>query len=101
MSEVETMKCDWCGKEFPADARACVEAAIDAYHPPQDGEEWKGEEPTNIPPGHFAAAEREHMKSTMGLDDDQLDQLLATGKVTGLGAIICIQCQDEGLESQP
>lgn len=97
--QVEMMKCEWCGKEFPADPRACVDAGIDAYHPPEDGEEWKGEEPTELPPGHFAAADREHMKKEMGLDDAQLDQLLATGKIDGLGAIICLECQDAGLEA--
>lgn len=94
----DTMKCDWCGKEFPADARACVEGNIDAYHPPETGEEWKGEEPISIPPGHFGHSDRESMKVQMGLDDRQLDQLLSTGQVTGLGMIICLQCQDEGEE---
>lgn len=96
--EIEMMKCDWCGKEFPADARACVEAGIDAYHPPEDGEEWKGEEQVALKPEEFSQEQRDHLKAEMQLDDAQLDELLATGKVEGLGAIVCLECQDAGLE---
>ena len=91
------MKCDWCAKEFPADARACVEAGIDAYHPPEDGEEWKGEEPLTLKPDEFSPEQRESMKAQMGLDDAQLDDLLRTGSVEGLGAIVCMECQEGAL----
>lgn len=93
----ELMKCDWCGKEFPADARACVEAGFDAVHDPEDleGEEWKGEHAPSLEPGNFTPAQREQMKEQMGLDEAQLDELLRTGKVQGLGAIVCLECQDD------
>ena len=97
--EIEMMKCDWCGKSFPADPRACVESGIEAYHPPEDGEEWKGNDPTQLPPGHFEKAYRERMKSEMEITDEQLDELLATGSVSGLGSIICVECQDAALEA--
>jgi hypothetical protein len=97
MSE-ETMKCDWCNKEFPADARACVESWISAYHPPQDGEEWKGEESTNVTPEEIPKEDWERMKQEMELNDDQLKELLTTGTVSGLGAIVCVECQDASLE---
>jgi hypothetical protein len=100
MSEkIEMMKCDWCGKEFPADARACVEAGIDAYHPPEDGEEWKGEEAVALAPDQFSQEQREHMKAEMQITDEQLEELLTTGKIEGLGAIVCLECQDAGLEA--
>lgn len=92
---IEMMKCDWCGKEFPADARACVETGFDAVWQPDEGEEWKGEQPVALPPGHFAHGTREKMKEQMGLDDKQLDQLLTTGKIHDLGGIVCLECQDE------
>lgn len=96
-ADQEMMTCDWCGKVFPADARACVEAGWDAMHDPEDtaGEEWKGDSHAVLPPGHVAPSSREKMKVEMGLDDGQLDELLRTGKVEGLGAIVCLQCQDD------
>ena len=93
------MKCDWCGKEFPADARACVEAGIDGYHEAEEGEEWKGEQPIALSPEQFSPDQRERMKIEMGLDDAQLDELLRTGNIEGLGAIVCLECQDAGLEA--
>jgi hypothetical protein len=96
MSEaVEMMKCDWCGKEFPADPRACVEAGIDANHEPEAGEEWKGPEPINLDPAQFSPAQRQEIKNKMGISDTQLDELLSTGTVAGLGAIVCLECQDQ------
>lgn len=91
-----TMKCDWCGKEFPADARACVDVGFDAEW--GDTEAWKDEPP----PGHIVVGdgERERLKSEMGLDDKQLDELLLTGTIKGLGAIICIECQDEAIPEE-
>jgi hypothetical protein len=90
--------CDWCGKEFPADARACVEAGFDAAHLPEDmkGEEWKGEHAVSVDPESIPPEKREEMKKAMGLNDEQLEELLTTGEVGGLGAIVCIECQDSG-----
>lgn len=95
------MTCDWCGKDFPADPRACLEAGFEAGFeaelPDDEGEEWKREPieyPIQVTPG-----ERSEMKLHMGLDDAQLDELLATGKVEGLGSIVCVECQDEATEA--
>lgn len=89
------MTCDWCGKVFPADARACVETGFDAVYQPEPGEEWKEPETATLPDGLALTHEhRERLKNEMGLDDAQLDELLTTGSVTGLGGIICLECQD-------
>lgn len=96
--DIVMMTCDWCGKEFPADARACVESGFSAYHPPEDGEEWKGEEAVALQPGEFALQDREAMKREMCLTDEQLDELLSTGTVDSGGAIVCLECQDSGIQ---
>lgn len=97
--ETEMMTCDFCGKIFPADARACVESGWDAVHD-DEGEEWKGEcDQPALTPETISAEQREQMKAAMELDDAQLDELLRTGKVEGLGAIVCLECQDAGLEA--
>lgn len=96
--EIPIMKCDWCGKEFPADARACVETGFDAVYQPEPGEEWKEPETAMLPPGHQLTPEqRDRLKAEMGLDDTQLDQLLTTGSIAGLGGIVCVECQDKAL----
>lgn len=99
--EIAMMKCDWCGKEFSADARACVEAGIEAVHDPEEdaGEEWRSADHAPALQGHLSASDRERMKSEMGLDDRELDELLRTGKIEGLGAIVCLECQDAGLQA--
>ena len=84
------MTCDWCKKEFPEDARACVESGFDAVWETEDGKPWEEEEP---PP--LTAEAREHLKADMGLNDAELDRLLTTGTVDGLGAIVCLECQSE------
>ncbi len=84
------MKCDWCGKEFPDDARACVEAGIGIDNEPEPGEEWKA---TPVIP-QISPEQREQLKKEMELDDAQFDELLANGKIEGLGAIVCLECQD-------
>ena len=86
MSEA-TMTCDWCGKEFPANADACVEAGVDVA----EGEQWRVE---GLTPEQIA-----HVKVENGLDDKELAELLETGSVRGLGAIICLECQDAGLDA--
>ena len=96
-----TMTCDWCGKVFPADARACVEAGLHTETLPEEGEEWKGpSEPLTMDPAMIPPAQREEMKARMGLTDAELDQLLTTGSVEGLGGIVCVQCQDEAAAAQ-
>lgn len=97
--EHETMTCDWCGKEFPADARACVEAGFTAeYIEEYPAEGWKDEPESE--PGfiEFGDGDRERLKAEMGLTDAELDELLQTGEIEGLGAIVCLECQDEAEE---
>lgn len=100
-AKVEMMKCDWCGKEFPADARACVEAGYDFVEVEEDidtGEEWKTGEPAPIPPNYMAYinANRDRLKQDLNLTDAELDTLVSTGEIDGLGAIICLECQESG-----
>lgn len=94
MSEIPMMKCDWCGKEFPADARACQESGLEAEF--DTSEDWKNDEEGWTP----TPEEWEKMKADLGLDDDQLHTLLSTGKLDGLGSIVCLQCQDDAHEQQ-
>lgn len=91
---LEMMTCDWCGKEFPADARACVEAGVETFTEPEEGEEWKGDQPVTIGLDELTPAQREHFKSFLGLNDAQLQQLLETGAMDDLGSIVCLECQD-------
>ena len=97
-NENEIMKCDWCGKEFPADARACVEAGFDAAYMDDEGEAWKGDTSQPLIPSHveMGDGDKERLKAEMGLNDVELDELLSTGKVDGLGAIVCLECQGDG-----
>jgi hypothetical protein len=99
MNPEPTMTCDWCGKDFPADARACVEAGVHAYYGPEEGEEWKGNEPSAAHPDMLSQDQRDFLKAQHGLNDDELHELLTTGNVSGLGAIICVECQDAALEN--
>jgi len=89
-----TMMCDICGREFPADSHACVDSGIVVEQTPDDGEEWKGEF-IPIDPATFCPDERKRIMASMELDDAEFDELLLTGKIGGLGAIICLECQDE------
>ena len=94
MNELPTMTCDICGQEFPADSRACVDSGIIVEQIPDAGEEWKGEF-IPIDPATFCPEERKKIMAAMELDDAEFDELLLTGKIAGLGAIICLECQDE------
>jgi len=82
-----TMTCDWCGREFPADARACVEVGFNACG--VDGYAL------SIDPGSVSQEDKDEIKGYLQLDDAQVDQLLSTGSVDGLGGIICAECQEE------
>lgn len=95
LTAVPMMTCDWCGKEFPADARACVEGGVAAVVPAEPGEEWKGETPVTLDPGELTADQRAALKRELGLEDADLDRLLTTGEVDGVGVIVCLPCQAE------
>lgn len=102
-AEIEIMKCDWCGKEFQADARACVEAGIDCVEPDEEaeaGEEWKNADAPAVPLDHteIDQSERERIKAELGISDAEFDKLITTGTVDGLGAIVCLDCQEAGTE---
>lgn len=90
----EMMVCDWCGKEFPADARACVEGGIEAVYEPEEGEEWRGEQPIALDPVEFTPEQLAGIKKAMEINDQELNQLIRTGKIDGMGAIVCLECQD-------
>lgn len=89
-----TMTCDICGKEFPADTRACLDTGIIVEQVPDDGEDWKGEF-IPIDPATFCPEERARIMAEMEIEDGEFDELLLTGKIGGLGAIICLECQED------
>lgn len=99
MSTPEMMICDWCGKEFPADPRACVESGIDAVEELEEGDEWKGETLRTVDPDEVSEEEKTELRVAMGLSDTELKELLEKGTVAGLGAIVCLECQDEAEEA--
>ncbi len=98
--------CDWCGKEFPADPRTMMESGFSAEFEPEDNaaESWKGEAPERIPARiKYEDAPPEiitQMKNEMGLNDEQVKELLETGGVTSGASCVCIECQDNA-EEQP
>ena len=104
MKETPDFTCDWCGKVFPADPRTMVESGFsaghEAEHDPADN--WKGGTPqfeklsleiTEISPDTL-----ESMKREMGLNDDELAELLRTGSVKNGASCVCLECQDSGVE---
>lgn len=99
-TETPMMKCDWCNREFPADARACVEGGISSLHEIPEGDEWKGESYQDHAP-ELSTQDRESVKAEFGLDDAQLEELLTTGSVSGIGVIVCLECQDSALTELP
>jgi len=98
-NEIEMMKCDWCSKDFPADPRACVESGIALFQEPEDGDEWKGEQPITLHPSQMTDDQKNSLKAETGMSDVELDRLLTTGNIDGLGSIICLQCQEQEEES--
>lgn len=98
-----TITCDWCGQQVPADPRCFVESGFSGFaeNEPDAADDWKGGTPmekVSIDPSEVSKEQRDHMKREMGLDDDQLDQILTTGHVENGAAIVCLKCQDEGIE---
>jgi hypothetical protein len=91
------MTCDWCKQDFPADAQACVEAGVTFSREPAEGDEWREED--HLSPEELSLEHRTRLKAELELDDAQLYELLRTGKVEGLGAIVCLECQNAALEA--
>ena len=88
----ETLKCDWCEKEFTGDAESFVESGIDLFIEPEEGEEWKGDQP----PGdyEFSVEMRRELREELGINDEELEELLTHGKIDGLGSIVCPECRN-------
>lgn len=86
--EIETMTCDWCGKEFPSDARACVVTELDLVFVTESG---------NLVPAQIDMDEDalKLLREEMDIDDEDFRLLMETGRVEGVGSIICLECQDE------
>ncbi len=76
---IERMKCDWCGNEFPTDARACVEAGIEVCA---------------VPENSLNNAEAVDVE----VSESESEELEATGECAGMGAIVCLRCQEESVE---
>jgi hypothetical protein len=97
---ITKMTCDWCGKEFSADARACVDAGVVAFHPNEDGEDWKELESISADAVDLSDSEKDTIMRELEINESQLTELLSTGKIEGLGGIVCIECQDFGIDHQ-
>ena len=89
--DITTMTCDCCGRNFRADARACIEVDLATFIDcAEDGATFAGED---VGPLTVDLESREQMKRDMELTDAELDELLATGILRGVGRIICLPCQ--------
>lgn len=92
---IDNVTCDWCGKEFPMDTDSFIEAEIEMSFEPEDGEEWKsGDEAASVSFEDLDHDSREHLKSELDLDDEQLSELLSTGRLSGVGSTICPECRN-------
>lgn len=92
------LTCDFCGSVFAADADAFHEGGIDMEIEINPADAWKAEGNARPLLVTFDAAEREAMMRDLGIDDAQLDQLLSTGKLKGLGMALCPRCRSEAEE---
>ena len=90
-NDIAVMTCDCCGRNFRADARACIEVDLATFiECEDDGETFTGED---VGPVTVDQDSREQMKHDMELNDAELDELLTTGILRGVGRIICLPCQ--------
>ncbi len=80
--------CDWCGKEFPADARTMVESGISAQHLEPDWEELPSYEEAT-PELIFA------LTKELEITEAQAKTLLETGHVGTGASCVCIECQGD------
>ena len=100
-----TFTCDWCGKEFPADARTMVETglalAVDGVEP---DEAWKGEDVkrrTTIEDyNDLTPDERQMLMDDMELTEEELKNLFEKGEALNGVSCVCIQCQDESEQEE-
>jgi len=87
--ELKTI-CDFCGAEFIPSASSFCEGGIEMCD--ESIEVWTEEEEKEQ--ALERAEIREHIKSGLGLNDDQADEVLSTGKVEGMAWCVCPKCQD-------
>jgi len=102
MSEHLKVNCEWCGKSFIPTPDEFVESGFAAFDENKDeADSWKGEQPVeSIDIESIPVSDRERMKKDMGINDDQLKELLTTGVIENGASIICVECQDKALEEQ-
>lgn len=92
--------CDWCGKDFVPTPENFVDAGVSMGYEPEPEDAWRhpsgmvrGEIP-DIPKEHYDdvfATAKEHNPD---LTDEQVHELLTTGKVEGLTQCVCFDCMD-------
>ena len=96
--EPTLLRCEWCGKDFPAHPEAFIETGMSAELPPEDpADAWKGREA----PGCYKDLSPEainSMKAQMNLSDEQLEELIETGSTDTGVSIVCLECQDSCVE---
>lgn len=96
--DIPMMQCDWCWKMFPADPNACVETFIEAFQSVDEDDEFVVTQAGPFSRSDFSDEAWEGMKKDMELSDSELSKLLENGEIDGLGGIVCLECQDEGIE---
>lgn len=88
--------CDFCGAEFIPSADSFCEGGIEMCD--ESIEPWTEEE--QKAQALERAEIRQHIKSGLGLTDEQADEVLSTGKVENLAWCVCDKCQEEGAEPE-
>lgn len=94
------VKCDWCGVDFPANPNAFSESGISMFEQPDDAEAWKGEQLESPVRGVVLSdSDKAALKGELGLDDEQLRELLETGSVNTGFSCVCPKCMDDSLHA--
>lgn len=81
LENISNMICDWCKRVFPADARAVVETTI---YIEDNGKDVTEDDIASL-------------KANLCLTEDEALELMIDGEVSGVAAIVCLQCQDEDI----
>lgn len=91
--------CSECQKQFDPDPDWVLVEEIDAIIEPSGCDEDCDCCPAE---GHALSPEsREEVKANLGINDDELNEILRGGKVAVGGVIICKECQDQLAEAAP